>query len=841
MKAVHWRHFFDRTVLQWPRTTLLCLACIFAVSGYGLKDFRLDASSDSLVLEHDDDMRYYRKLLDRYQDGDFVVITYSPPEELFSEASRNRLKRIREELKALPRVTSVVTLLDVPLLKNRPGNLKDLKRNLRTLESRQADLPRAIEEFRTSPIYRDLLISEDMRSTGIQVNFATNQSASGMLTRRSLLLERKYSGALTTDERRELKKLENEYRAHKDRERAQRHEDILRIRRIIAKYRSEAGFILGGVPMVVDDILAFIRNDLKIFGVGMMLLLIGTLYAMFRRARWVILSLACCVASVFVMMGILGLMQWDVTVVSSNFVSLQLILTLYLAIHLVGRYVELLNLKPDLSNRDLVREAVGDVFIPAFHCQLTTIVGFASLITCNILPVVNFGWMMSAGLVVSLIITFLLLPTALVLLPKPPATAVELKSGTPVTAACALFVKRYRWLVLSIAAFFVVGTVVGCFRLEVENSFINYFKQSTEIYRGMKFIDQNLGGTTPLDITLDFPQEESRTSRRAAQSDEDFELFGEFEQKEDPAKYWFTTSKLELVEKVHDYLDDLSETGKVFSLATIWKQARELNEEKELDDFGAALLFNSLEGRFRDILVTPYVSIKDNQIRITTRIKDSLPGLRRDALLKKVRKDLAEKVGLKEEHFRMGGLMVLYNNMLRSLYNSQIRTIAWTLLPLAVMFYLLFRSFKTSLVALIPSIISTMSVLGFMGLAGIPLDVMTITIVAVGLGIAVDNGTHYIYRFRHEIQMDGDYVAAMYRCHATIGNNMLYSSLPIILGFSILVLSNFVPSILFGLLVAYVMVIATLSDLNLLPSIIITFKPFGSGRKFRGEQHNFPI
>jgi predicted RND superfamily exporter protein len=843
------RELYGQWMLGWPKTTIAILFICLAISAYGLKDFRLDASGDALVLENDEDMRYYRKLLERYKSGDFVVITYSPPENLFSKDSLARLKKVRDELTQLQWISSIVTILDVPLLKNKPGNIKDLKDNILTLESPKVDLPRAVEEFRNSPIYQDMLVSEDMRSAAIQVNFKTDSSHEKMLSRRLRLLEKKYEKTLTVQERDELDIIEDQYRVYKDDERAARHQDIQDIRRIIGAYRSEARFILGGVPMIADDIITYVKNDLKVFGVGMFLLLVGTLYIMFRRIRWIILPLSCCFFSVFAMLGFLGLAHWDVTVVSSNFVSLQLILTLSLAIHIVVRYTELLGLRPQASNRKIMQDAVCDVFVPSLYCQFTTIAGFSSLMFCGILPVMNFGWMMTMGLGVSLVITHLFLPAAAVLLPRPPATFVEMKFGTPFTSLCAQMVQGYRGWILAIGFILTVVTVIGCLRLEVENSFINYFKSSTEIYRGMKFIDQNLGGTTPLDITVDFkehpvsggpkpsgPSPESAKSGTAS-TDNEFDKFREFEEGEqDAKKYAFTTYKLEFVEKIHDYLDAQPETGKVLSLATVWKLARSINQGKELDDFSTVILFDSLQGRDRELLVDPYISIPDNQVRITTRIKDSLPDIRRDALLNRIRGDLVKKVGLSQGQFRLAGLMVLYNNMLRSLFDSQIKTIGYTVLALTTMFLILLRSWKIALVAILPNLLATMSILGVMGIMDIPLDVMTITIVAISMGIAVDDTIHYLHRFQREIRLDWDYPAAMRRSHGTIGNGMYYTSVPIILGFSILGLSNFVPSILFGLFVALAMIVALWSNLNLLPSFVLIFKPYGRRPSTQGRR-----
>lgn len=823
---------FDAVVLGHPKSTLVALIFGFAFLGYWIKDFRLDASSDSLVLEHDQDLRYYRKLNQRYRQGefsgDFVFIAYTPQKQLFSKETLDQIKSLREELKKLERVSSVITLLDVPLLKNPPGPLKDLKKNLKTLEEPKAKLSDAVQEFKTSPIYQELLVSPDLKSTALIVNFRQERNQE-LFDRREALRELKLDGKLTPETKKELKQVEIEVSQFKDRVRQMRHEDLKAIRKIVDQYKREAKIVLGGVPMIVDDMISFIKSDLKVFSTALVLLLILLLYIEFRRLRWVVLPLLTCFFSIFTMMGLLGFFRFDVTVVSSNFISLQLILTLQLAVYLVGRYNELVALHPNASNRQLVREAVRGVFVPIVYSQLTNIAGFSSLITCDILPVVNFGWMMSYGLVVSLANIFLILPIGMLLLPKPPLALPGSEFVHPLTSFCARFVERHRGVVLSIAALFAIATAIGATRLKVENSFIDYFKKTTEIYRGMKFIDENLGGTTPLDVIVEFKQEESADSgAQEHSSDKEFALFSEFEEKEkDPSKYWFTADKLELIEKIHNYLEGLPETGKVMSLATLYKTARELNENKEMDNLSTSLLYTATSEKFKNILVHPFVAVTDNQARFIVRIKDSMKELRRDALLKKIRSDLSSMLDQEKNAFQISGIMVLYNNMLQSLYDSQIKTIAWTLLPLWIMFFLLWRSVRTALVALVPSLIACSSVLGFMGWVEIPLDMMTITVVAVALGIAVNNAVLYMYRFRYELAVDGDYAASMHRCHSTIGNSMVNGSIPIILGFSVLMLSNFIPTVLFGLLVAVAMIIALASDLNLLPSIILTFKPFG--------------
>jgi len=541
---------------------------------------------------------------------------------------------------------------------------------------------------------------------------------------------------------------------------------------------------------------------------------------------------------VTMMLGLLGLIGWEVTIVSSNFISLMLVFTMELSIYLTVRYRELRALGPGKENRSLVRQVVRSMFVPCLYCVLTTMAGFGSLVLCDILPVVNFGYMMTMGLVVCLSVVFLLFPAVLLLLPRP-ALQVEREFGRPITSFFARLAEHRRLAILGVAVAVAVVTAVGITRLEVENSFINYFKKTTEIYKGMAFIDQELGGTTPLELIVNFGQGPAPAAAPAKGADPSpnpnpdgdvFSQFGEFETPDkDTAKYWFTTPKLEQVDKVHAYLESLPAAGKVQSLALLWRVGQELNANRPLDNLLLQILFQQMPESFKEAMVRPYASVENNEVRLVMRVKDSLPGLRRDAMIKTMRRDLVEKVGLRQDQFRLTGLMVLYNNVLHSLYTSQIATIGWTFLMLWLMFALLFRSAKLATIGMFPNVLSCMTVLGVMGIAHIPLDVMTITIVAIGMGVAVDSTIQYLYRFREEIRLDRSYIQTVHRCHGSIGNAMYYTAGTMIAGFSILSLSNFVPSILFGLLSAVAMIMSLLAAQCLLPTMIILTKPFGRG------------
>jgi uncharacterized protein len=822
-------NFYTGYILNRPILVIIALLGLFTYLGFHVKDFRLDASADSLILEKDTDYKYFLEINKTYGTSRYLLMTYKPKGDLFSPETLGKLGSLRDELSEIKRVSSVFTILDVPLLRNPPVPIKELMENIKDLEDPAVDLQLARTELSNSPIYQELLISYDMKMTALVVNLTDDEEFERIIFRRNELRQKQIGNTITPAERSELEQLKLAYRECKIRLDKEKHSDIAAVRKIMEGYRQDAELFLGGVSMITDDMITFIRNDIKIFGIGIFIFLIVTLGVIFRKVRWVILPTLCCALSVLSMIGLLGIFGWEVTVISSNFISLQLIITMALTIHLIVRYRELLVENPEWSQQELVKETVVSKFVPCLYTTLTTIAGFSSLLVSDILPVITFGWMMSVGLVVSLIVTFLLFPAILALLPKGKSKE-DRQFGRAFIRLLATVTQNYPKTIFILTGLLTIIIGAGISRLTVENSFIDYFRKSTEIYQGMKVIDQDMGGTTPLDIIVNFKEiKDTPLSNQdtITEYDDVFSKFDEFEEENNSDKYWFTSDKMALIKKIHDYLENLPEIGKVLSLGTMLKIAEEFNEGKPLDNFQLALLYTQLPDEFKDMVLTPYVSIPDSQARLTVRIKDSLKGLKRDSLLKKIMFDMKSKLGLQDDQVRMAGIMVLYNNMLQSLFSSQILTIGFVVVALMIMFMVLFRSIKIALIAIIPNVLSSVSVLGVMGLAGLPLDMMTITIAAISIGIAVDDTIHYIHRFREEYETDRNYISTMHRCHGSIGNAMYYTSITIIAGFSILVFSNFIPTILFGLLTGLAMLIALVTALSLLPLLIIAFKPFG--------------
>jgi len=820
---------YEKVILKWPVYVLICVFLGVAYLSYHSKDFRLDASAETLVLEGDKDLKYARLIDSRYSLNDFLVVAFTPKNDLFADRTITQLSRLQGELERLEGVQSVVSILNVPLMESPPVSIKELSK-IQTLESPTVDKALARIEFGNSPLYRNLLVSPDLKTTAFMLNLPVDETYQELLQQRNQLREKEGLVSLTEKEADEFKNVTRELQQHRDKMREERHQLINAVRTVMDGYRQDADLFLGGVSMIADDLINFIKSDLKIFGLGVFCFLIITLGVIFRQLRWILLPMLCCLVSVLSMIGLLGLFGWEVTVISSNFISLQLIITMAIAIHLIVRFRELLSKRPGDENRTLILDTVRLKMQPCLYAALTTIAGFGSLIFCDIKPVITFGWMMSAGIIVSLILTFLLFPTVLMVMKKPvPKKRQDTHfSFLPLLAR---FTEKYGSFILisSIAVF--ILSAIGISMLEVENSFIDYFKKSTEIYQGMKVIDQKLGGTTPLDVLVDLAEsgEENQKPVLKSKGEENdiFAEFEEFDKEDDEQKYWLTSHKVEKIFQIHDYLNGLPESGKVLSLATILRIAETLNEGKPLDDFELALLYNEMPDRYKNMLLKPYASPEHNQLRFYLRVKDSEKSFKRNEFLKRVQHDLVDKIGLGEEKVHLTGMLVLYNNMLQSLFRSQILTIGIVLAAIMGMFLVLFRSVKIALIAIFPNLLSVSVVLGMMGWLGIPLDMMTITIAAISVGIAVDNTIHYIHRFKEEFRVDENYVNSVYRCHGSIGHAMYYTSITIIIGFSILVLSNFIPTIYFGLLTGLAMFIALIASLTLLPQILIFFKPLG--------------
>ena len=686
----------------------------------------------------------------------------------------------------------------------------------------------ARKEFRESPIYKNLLMSPDGKTTIIRVNFKRDQKYFDLLYKRNELRAKIKAKGFTSNDEVLFRKAQEEFRNYHASVLDNEDKVIQAVRYIMDRHRDNAEMFLGGVPMITTDMIGFIEHDLKTFGLGVIVFIILMLSLFFKKLRWVVLPVGCCLITTLVVVGFLGLMDWRVTVISSNFISILLIITISLIIHLIVRYQDLNQSKPGLDQKQLVRQTVGFMALPCFYTSITTIVAFCSLLVSGIRPVIDFGWTMTIGISLAFVLNFTFFPAALVLLS--PEISSSGKDKTRIfTLAIAAFIKRHQKIILCGSFLLAVVSMIGISKLEVENRFIDHFKSNTEIYKGMQVIDRQLGGTTPLNIVMNPDQKYFEYLKEVEENkEEDFD--DPFADEGDSAEmnFWFNSNMLDRVEKIHDYLESLPEVGKVQSISTLVKVFTQLDKGRKPDDYDLALIRKLMPENVKDSLVNPYLSKDANQIHINMRLIESNPNLRRSDLIEKIRKHLVEELKFSPETIQFTGMVVLYNNMLQSLYRSQILTIGVVVFAIMVMFVILFRSFSLALIGIIPNLLAAGTVLSLMGWLGIPLDMMTITIAAITVGIAVDNTIHYIHRFQKEFKVDQNYLETMDRCHGSIGKAMYYTSVTITLGFSILALSEFMPTIYFGLLTGAAMVIALLGALALLPLLIVLFRPLAS-------------
>jgi len=811
---------YKNSIIQKPKLTLLVLVAVLIVFGYFSKNFQLDASSDTLLLENDPDLKYLREVNSKYGSKDFLILTYTPEKDLLDVETIEHLNNLKNDLINLSWTSNVITILDVPLLKNNDDPLSERIKNFKTLSSIDVDKTRGFDEIINSPIYKEFVISKDGKTSGILVYIKNDEKLSNLIKTRNNYLDKKNKNLLTSSEKKEYKKFLKKYDTYKKSYNKKNHQNINEIRKIIKKHSNNAKIHLGGIPMIADDMMTYIKNDIVVFGAGVFLFIVCTLWFVFRNLLWVFIPLLSCFFSVLIMIGLLGLVGWKVTVISSNFIALMLILTMAMNIHISVRYLQFKKENPNVPNGEAILWTSGRMFWPILYTVLTTICAFLSLIFSDIKPIIDFGWMMTVGLIVSISITFTLLPAILNILSKENANYRDEKKSS-ITTFLAKISQEKTKTIFSSALIVIFISVYGITKLEVENSFINYFNKKTEIYKGMKLIDDKLGGTTPLDVIVKFPSKEKNE-----EGDDEFDSW-EDEDKDD-SKYWFTRNKIDKITLVHDYLDNLDAVGKVISFASMVRVAEDLNDGKKLQGLEMGVLYTKIPESIKREIIDPYISIMNDEARISLRILDSKEDLRRNELIKKINYDLENKLGLNKDEFKLAGVLILFNNLLQSLFKSQILTLGVVMAGITLMFLVLFRNVTLSLIGVVPNFMAAFLILGIIGLLGIPLDMMTITIAAITIGIAVDNSIHYIYRFKEEFKKIKNYNETLEKCHSTVGVAILNTSITIVFGFSILVLSNFIPTIYFGVFTGIAMLLAMISVLTLLPKLILVIKPFGN-------------
>ena len=822
---------------------LLILLLVFTltiITSVGLSNFKLDASSDALVLESDESLKTYREVEDEFGDSSFLIVTYEPKNELFSEYSLKKISQLESDLKNIDGVDSVLSILDAPIFFQPRVGLSEVSDNLKNLTDPEVDLNLAKEEIINNPIYKELIISNDGKTTAMQVVLKGNKEYSQLINSRYEILDKLDSREPLTSKT--INQLQNDLENINTRISEINNQEsefnkllILEIRQTLDIYRDEATIYLGGPSMIATDMMEYIESDLVIFGTAVAIIFALMLYLFFGSFWYVLLPLLNAFLATFITAGFLGFMDWKISVVSSNFIALLLILTISLTVHLL---VKINEIKKEKNLRNAIIEGYGQMFAPCFFAALTTAVAFLSLTFGELKPVIEFGKMMAFGISIAFILTFTFLPCALYLVSK--IKTKDYLSLHKITSWILTFSNNNKTVIGSTFIIVFIIFSYGVSKLEVENRFIDYFDKETEIYQGMYEIDSKLGGTATLDIIISEPTEADIPQKSVVENvvtnviimanefsfDDLFEddLFEDMTS--DASGYWWNTYSLKTLEDIHDYLDSIPEIGKVLSVASGIKLAREINNGEDLNDLELALLRSVLPEDIRETLLYSYINKDDSVVRISTRVNESAANLNRNELLEKINYDLQNEFNLKPDQYEITGLAVLYNNMLQSLFQSQIGSLLIVFAVISIMLLLIFKSFKVMVIGLIPNVFVASSVMGLLGLLKIPLDIMTITVAAISVGMAVDNTIHYIYRYKKELKKTNSVEQALENAHTTTGRAIFYTATTIAAGFCILSLSNFFPTVLFGLFTSLAMVLAFITSLTVLPNLLVKYKVF---------------
>jgi len=809
-----------KTILLRPWLTLSIIALVLLVSSPGLNNFKLDASSDALVIEGDEAFKIYRETGEIFGNSDFLIVTFTPNADLFSAESLGTIRALEVDLERLAGVDSVLSILDAPIFFQPKVPLSDLMDNLKTLDTPGLNMEAAKDEILNNPVYSELIISASGSTTAMQITLSENPIYRQLISRRYELND---SSKISTDTREELKKINEQISFINEQESAQRAELISQIRELLVSKQSSGTLFLGGASMIANDMMSFIKSDLAVFGLGVALVFCLMLYLFFQNLWFVFLPLFNALITTVFTASILGLMDWKISVISSNFIALLLILTISLTVHVLVRFTELS--KVAHTTDDAIYLSLNQMVMPCLFAALTTAIAFLSLIMGDIKPVIEFGKMMSVGMVFAFILTFTFLPAAMKLVIKSNNTHSSTWINNIPDKLAKLTLIRGSY----IAIFFTLASmtmIYGVSKLEVENRFIDYFSPETEIYQGMLLLDQELGGTATLEILIDEPQQAANDELLFADDD----LFEDdlFDDDSSAASgYWWNASSLSRLEEIHDYLDDIPEMGKVLSVASGIKLARMINDDQDLNDLELALLRSVLPDDIKETLLSSYINEDDSRVRISARVLESAETLNRKELLQKINFDLVNEFNLEPEQFKITGLAVLYNNMLQSLFSSQIKSLGLVFGAIGLMLLLLFRSFKITLIALAPNLITAGSVLGMLGILGIPLDMMTITVAAISVGMAVDNTIHYLIRYRTEVQMNNASLDdRVLNSHHSVGQAVFYTATTIAAGFMIFAFSNFTPTVLFGVFTAFALLVSFFASLTLLPYLLNFFNAF---------------
>lgn len=744
---------------------LLALAAAAVALGRHAPDLRVEAGTSSLLNEGDPDLAYYDATRPAWGSDEYAIVCVTGRDWVSPEGA-DLLGQMVAELSTAPGADHVVSLLDVPLLRQEPGTKLDLGR-LRTLRDGTIDHARAREELLQHRIAQGNLLSADGRSTSILVYLAgTTSPPQGPPAAPAPGSAPEEAGAG-----------------------AQPAALVNAIRRIAAAWGGRLGspVRLSGICVINVNLVEHLRHDLRVFGLAALALFLLTFLLIYRRVRFVLLPLVASALPVVLIVGAMAASGMTITIVTSSLPLLLFVLLLPYTVYFVEAYRERQRLEPSESGPASTLTAATAIFWPCLLSCTTTMAGFAALRTSLTRPVRDFGVMFAVGMALGLLTVFLAVPALSHPLrkPRPPSPARPRGPLGLVRVFAELSVSRPVAVVL--AATLVLGaSLAGMLRLTAQSKFTSYFRTGTEVYQGLEFVDQHMGGTTPLEIHLSSPEK----------------------------RFFLTPRGLSAIAAAGAYFEGIPEAGSVRSLAVLVSELEKKNPK------AAAALPLLVRIPIVRAATSEFVQPDGDVARVVVRMRETAPTLDRERVLGGLRAHLASRPELAGVTTRVTGVFLLYQNMLDTLMETQRSSFLWVTGAVYLMVLLLFRELVLSTLVVVTQVLPTVVTLGVMGWAGIPLDLVTVMIASISMGVGIDASIQYAWRYRAERAAGGGPEEALRRTHATVGRAIWIATTVIISGFLVLGLSDFKPSIWLGLLNAVAMVVSQLSALTLLPALL---------------------
>jgi predicted RND superfamily exporter protein len=848
---------------------VLAFAVLAGAFGWFVPKVTIDASTNLLLDDRDPDLIYYSKSRNLWPRDDEFAIVCCRRADWFTPESIEILRGVSDALKderKVPHARSVVSLLDIPLLRN-GGTVFAPP----TVDSKDVDLAKVKDELTHHAVAKGTLISEDGRDAVLLVYLDQPPGYEA--------IERERQDALDRGDDAKVAELDPGYELARAELRARRRALVEGVRAVAREWtpKMDGPIRLSGLPFINLSLIEFVTNDVNVFGVLSFSLFAAAFAAIYRRFRWTFFPIVTCLLPVVLVLGAMAALGWKLTVITANLPLLLFVLMLPFTVYFIERYRERRAKDPREPHTATTAGAAGDVWVPCLYSCTTIMAGFASLLTSGVKPVWWFGLMMTIGLAAGLACVFLFLPAA-----TTPLAAVEDPKARkdPQPASFMRVLERgvlgAPALLAGVGVALYVSGALACTQLTVENKFIDYFwpdgnplmqafrddANAGETYRGLEHIDQHMGGTTPLDIVL--------TSKKPG--------------------FFVTPEGLAAIRAASEFvtsMDNAGEVGSVTSLASL------LDEVHKPDSLLAKIPDRGVVGMGMSSpklkpLILDVVTPDQTTARVLVRFRETSPTLHRKQFLDALRADLAKRPELAELSPRVTGVFLLYSNMLESLLAAHKETFWTVILAISLMLMTLFgfrrpivqvpvavtlsvilffiptvardvvgiaaaaaailsliaaltlrlderlaagghrraaafvHTLAVSVVVHVPEILPAVVVLGVMGVAGIPLDLITVTIAAISMGVGIDAAIQYTVRYRLELAATGgDRRAAVTRSHATIGRSIWIATSIMVAGFAVMAFSDFVPTVYFGLFNALAMVIGQFAALTALPSLFL--------------------